>query len=218
MAGSYPTPNLAHFSSDDFHFIYEPAEDTFLFLDALEQESDYLEKLRPLVCLEIGSGSGCVSTFVSSILKSDTFYLCTDINNKAAFATKTTATLNGTDVNPIITDLVGGLLPRLEHSIDLILFNPPYVVTDSTEVASRDMIARSWAGGEKGREVMDRIFPLIPQLLSAEGVFYLVVIQENKPDEIKSLMSSLGLEMEAVLMRKAGIERLMILKFRKSHS
>lgn len=43
------------------------------------------------------------------------------------------------------------------------------------------MIARSWAGGEKGREVMDRVFPLIPQLLSAEGVFYLVVIQENKP-------------------------------------
>ena len=46
MAVDYPTPNLAHFSSDDFNFIYEPAEDTFLFLDALEQEVDFLEKLR----------------------------------------------------------------------------------------------------------------------------------------------------------------------------
>ena len=31
-------------------------------------------------------------------------------------------------------------------------------------------------------------------------------------------MSTLGLEMETILTRKAGIERLMILKFRKSYT
>ena len=29
-------------------------EDTFLLLDALEQEATELEEIRPLVCLEIG--------------------------------------------------------------------------------------------------------------------------------------------------------------------
>lgn len=42
-------------------------------------------------------------------------------------------------------------------------------------------IEASWAGGRKGREVMDRVFPLVPDLLSPGGLFYLVTIKENNP-------------------------------------
>lgn len=34
--------------------VYEPAEDTFLFLDALQDELQFLMALDPTVCLEIG--------------------------------------------------------------------------------------------------------------------------------------------------------------------
>jgi hypothetical protein len=34
--------------------VYEPAEDTFLFLDALQDELPFLEKLDPAICVEIG--------------------------------------------------------------------------------------------------------------------------------------------------------------------
>lgn len=44
-------------------------------------------------------------------------------------------------------------------------------------------IEASWAGGKKGREVMDRVFPLVPDLLSPEGLFYLVTIKENNPGD-----------------------------------
>jgi len=37
----------------------------------------------------------------------------------------------------------------------------------------------SWAGGIKGREVMDRFFPYVPELLSDHGMFYLVTVKEN---------------------------------------
>lgn len=37
--------------------VYEPAEDTFLFLDALQDELPFLTALDPAICLEIG----CVS-------------------------------------------------------------------------------------------------------------------------------------------------------------
>lgn len=34
--------------------VYEPAEDTFLFLDALQDELPFLTVLEPSICLEIG--------------------------------------------------------------------------------------------------------------------------------------------------------------------
>lgn len=42
----FPTPKISHLSTDDFSFIYEPAEDTFLLLDALEKDCVRIEELR----------------------------------------------------------------------------------------------------------------------------------------------------------------------------
>ncbi|NXL04443.1 HEMK2 methyltransferase, partial [Mesembrinibis cayennensis] len=171
---------------------------------------------RVEICLEIGSGSGVVSTFLaSSIIGSSALYICTDINPVAAYCTLETALLNNVHLQPVITDLVKGLCPRLNGKVDLLLFNPPYVVTPSEEVASHGIEA-SWAGGKKGREVMDRVFPLVPDLLSPGGLFYLVTIKENNPDEILETMKKCGLEGTRVLSRQAGQEMLTILKFRKS--
>ncbi|CAG8777868.1 2297_t:CDS:2, partial [Dentiscutata heterogama] len=64
-----PTPNLDHITSNDYENVYEPAEDTFLFLDALENDIEFLKNdVNPCICLEIGSGTGCVSTFLGQLL------------------------------------------------------------------------------------------------------------------------------------------------------
>jgi hypothetical protein len=49
-----PTPQIGHLTSDDYEHIYEPAEDSFIFLDALEEDADDLRQLQPDVCVEIG--------------------------------------------------------------------------------------------------------------------------------------------------------------------
>lgn len=77
-------------------------------------------------------------------------------------------------------------------------------------------IEASWAGGRKGREVMDRVFPLVPDLLAPGGLLYLVTIKQNNLDEILETMKKGGLEGTRVLSRQAGQEMLTILKFRKS--
>nr|XP_013810746.1 PREDICTED: hemK methyltransferase family member 2 isoform X1 [Apteryx mantelli mantelli] len=174
-----------------------------------------LFKFRVEICLEIGCGSGVVSTFLASIIGSSAFYICTDINPMAAYCTLETALLNNVHLQPIITDLVKGLSPRLNGKVDLLLFNPPYVVTPSEEVESHGIEA-SWAGGKNGREVMDRVFPVVADLLSTGGLFYLVTIKENNPDEILETMKKHGLEGTRVLSRQAGREMLTILKFKKS--
>ncbi|XP_074839556.1 methyltransferase HEMK2 isoform X1 [Carettochelys insculpta] len=170
---------------------------------------------RVEISLEVGSGSGVVSTFLASIVGPSALYICTDINPMAAFCTLETAVLNNVHLHPVITDLVTGLLPRLNGKVDLLLFNPPYVVTPSEEVESHGIEA-AWAGGKNGREVMDRLFPLVSDLLSTRGLFYLVTIQENNPDEILEAMKKCGLEGTRVLSRQAGRETLTILKFSKS--
>ncbi|KAM4676029.1 LOW QUALITY PROTEIN: methyltransferase N6AMT1 [Discoglossus pictus] len=129
----FPTPLYSHVGHGAFTDVYDPAEDTFLLIDALEQDAEELQS-RVKICLEVGCGS-VVSAFTASLI-GKCFYLCTDINPLAASCTLETAQTNKVNIEPIITDLVGGLLPRLQGKVDLLVFNPPYVVTSSEEVIS----------------------------------------------------------------------------------
>jgi release factor glutamine methyltransferase len=62
----------------------------------------------------------------------------------------------------------------------LLLFNPPYVPTPEEEV-ERGGIAAAWAGGWKGRRVIDRLIPLVPELLSENGEMLMVTVPDNDP-------------------------------------
>nr|XP_020645284.1 hemK methyltransferase family member 2 [Pogona vitticeps] len=211
-----PTPWHQHVGPQGpFSEVYEPAEDTFLLLDGLEGDAEVLRSACIDICLEVGCGSGVVSTFLASIFGPTALYLCTDINPVASLCTVETAIRNKVDIQPIITDLVTGLLPRLHGKVDLLVFNPPYVVTPSVEVKNHGIQA-AWAGGKNGREVMDRLFPLVPDLLSPKGYFYLVTIKENNPDEIIKNLEKGGLNGSELLSRQAGRENLSVLKFCKS--
>ncbi|XP_038153068.1 methyltransferase N6AMT1 isoform X2 [Cyprinodon tularosa] len=171
--------------------------------------------MSPCVCLEVGCGSGVVSAFLASVVGPSALYLCTDVNLAAAQCTATTASCNRISLQPVITDLVDSLLPRLCGKVDVLLFNPPYVVTPSEEVGSRGIEA-AWAGGERGREVTDRFLPLVAQLLSTKGLFYLITIAENNPEEIIGLLGQCGLEGGACLSTRAGNERLSVLRFHRN--
>lgn len=203
------TPDYGHVKK--YPNVYEPAEDTFLLLDALEKDQDYLKKLKPRLCLEVGGGSGVVLSFVKSILGNSTQYLSTDRNPQAVQCIKETFSVNGGAVDVIRTDLVSGI--EKKNQIDVLIFNPPYVVTYNEEI-DKDFIASTYAGGDCGRVVMDRFFPYVKSLLSDNGVFYLVVIKENKPEEIIQLFKE-KYEMKGVISmeRKAGPELLKIIKF-----
>lgn len=212
MAISYPTPIYSHAGRGEFSDVYEPAEDSFLLIDALEKDAEMLYRRRPSVCLEVGSGSGVVSAFLASVVGPSALYICTDVNSAATKCTAKTASCNNVSLQPVVTDLVECLLPRLTGKVDILLFNPPYVVTPSGEVGSAGIEA-AWAGGKRGREVTDRFLPVVSKLLSKKGLFYLITIIENNPDEILSLLAQCGLSGEVCLSTRAGNERLSVLRF-----
>ena len=210
------TPDYSHFTVKDYESIYEPSEDSFLFMDALEKDMNYLNELKPLFVFEIGSGSGVVINFLAKHLENSkqALFFSTDINFKSCLATEKTSAKNKNTVNLVNCDLVMPMRDKLEKKVDILLFNPPYVVTESHELGSRSLQA-AWAGGHDGREVMDRLFPHVDHLLSASGVFYLVCIKQNRVEDIEDLFKAMNFEMRVVLSRKAGIETLFILRFNR---
>jgi len=114
----------------------------------------------------------------------------------------------------MFTSLSSGL--RLKGSVDVLIFNPPYVVTPDEEMEGNG-ISISWAGGKDGRTVIDQFLKCVPTLLSPLGVLFLVLIEENKPDEvIKILKETHGLIGTVVAKERCGIEVLYILMVARS--
>lgn len=79
------TPDLRHLTSADYDDVYEPAEDSFLMLDAFEVELDNIKAIKPTICVEIGSGTGILSVGLASVLKESCYFITTDINPKVRF-------------------------------------------------------------------------------------------------------------------------------------
>lgn len=214
------TPSIDHLTPEDYRHVYEPAQDSFLLLDALEEDLDFLRKeLKPKVCLEIGSGSGIIITSVAKYV-GGCLCLSTDINAIACSVTKRTAAKNPpAKVDSVQMNLVDGIRP---NSVDLLLFNPPYVVTSDEELVSSKMsegqevtsqnLVFTWAGGENGRRVIDVLLEKLDTILSAEGVLYLLVLKENKPKEIIDIVSGRGFTGGIFMERRIPGEYLYILK------
>lgn len=141
-------------------------------------------------------------------------FLATDINPHAAMAAQATMQHNHvTNGHIILTSFTSAFAQRLP--VDILLFNPPYVPTPDDELHQTDIIA-SWAGGKDGRVVIDELLPQVQHILSSKGVFYMIAMKENKPQEIMHIMAqaSLGKFVSKIVAshNKRG-ENLFVIKF-----
>jgi release factor glutamine methyltransferase len=93
------------------------------------------------------------------------------------------------------------------------MFNPPYVPTPDEEVGSNGIEA-SWAGGRNGRVVLDKALPQIAQLLAyPHGVAYIVVVDDNYPEQLSQMMAeTYHITSVPWMRRRARNEFLTILK------
>lgn len=203
-----PTPL---YNLNSYPDVYEPSEDTHLFLDALEQDKDYLIARRPTLACEVGSGSGILITALASILQSSCAYFSTDINLSACNATRTTSIMNKFHVEPVRMNLTS-MFNRCKF--DIVLFNPPYVVTDVSEIVGNGL-ERAYAGGKDGREIIDSFVNKLPDVLSDKGVCYLLLLRENKIDELRGLLKKMGFISTLVVQRKIPGEHLFVYKIER---
>ncbi len=217
----YRTPDLGARSERSCD-VYDPAEDTFLLMDALEADSAILLHLRPLLVLEVGSGSGCVSVFACGMLRQllgrNVLALATDINAAATKATLRCARRN-TNRSPLLDAVHGSLALSVRKTglVDVVLFNPPYV--PSERVFEEGSIDSAWAGGLHGREIVDRLLLSLANndgqcLLAPRALAYIVALEENSPRELIATAIATGIFKTGsiVLSRSFGVERLHVIR------
>lgn len=254
-----PTPDTSHVSFDT---IYEPSEDSYLFLDTLASpsESRWLsdrfpknQESSPLV-VEVGTGSGVVLAFAAAqsqqiFGRQDILTLGTDVNRNACIATRTTATTaiqteqqpsQSVHISSLTADLCAPLRPG---SVDVLLFNPPYVPTEElpqlpsalqNDPATAEAMSRSakfdndsyflsltYAGGADGMETTDRLLEAIPGVLSARGVAYVLLCKQNRPEDVKDRIRGWGswqAETVGSSGMQAGWEKLVIVRIWREES
>lgn len=206
--------------------MYEPSEDTFVLMDTFEEQAPFL-KLRFLnsipLAVEIGTGSGLLTTFIQqNVLGENAIYLTTDINNYACLASLRTSALNRKlPTEQILIDLILCDLtsPILNNKVDLLLFNPPYVPSESVpEIPSQldfdSLVDMALCGGLDGMEVTRKVLDQLPCTLSDIGVAYILFCARNKPQEIVSNYKDKW-NIACVFERKAGWEVLSVWRFQR---
>ena len=224
-----PTPSTSHVSFDN---IYEPAEDSYLLLDTLSssEETSWLQTRFPTatscpLVVEIGTGSGVIAAFIASHARTifereDLLVLGADVNVGACSATTRTVLRAVTEsqssacyLGSICCDLTTTIL---DGSVDVLIFNPPYVPTAelpslpgagasarSAFEADSHLLSLSYAGGIDGMETTYRLLEALPTVLSNAGVAYVILCAQNKPEDVKTFVKSV-LKMEVRTISTSG--------------
>lgn len=143
--------------------VYEPREDSFLLEEAVE-------KYAAGKALDLGTGSGIQGIAAALNGCNVTF---SDINQRALDCAKANAAANGVSGDFVRSDMFGSI----HGSFDTIIFNPPYLISDSeTDLAGDDA---SLEGGASGRELIDRFLGGYRKHLNFGGIALLLESSMN---------------------------------------
>ena len=163
---------MGKFEIETDDLVYIPSDDTFLLAENLEIKEGQS-------VLEIGTGSGLVSMYASLLTDDVT---ATDINYNALELAEKNFKLN--NIGTIKLEFGDLFEPVKDKKFDVILFNTPYLPTDSDDIINDDL-NYAFDGGLDGRKVIDRFINQVSNHLNDKGIVQ--IIQSSLSDNDRTL-------------------------------
>lgn len=174
--------------------VYQPAEDSSLLLAAAREVVDPDD-----LVLDVGTGSG----FVAAELTVDpgASVVGSDLNPAACRAARErgVAVVQGNLVEPFAAG-----------SIDIVLFNPPYLPETDAGVRE-DWMEVALTGGETGRAVIDPFLDAVGRVLAPGGTVLLVASSLSGLDEIEARAAENGFAVRTLREKSFPFEMLVVL-------
>lgn len=171
--------------------VYEPAEDSYLLINALRNVGD----ISGLSLCDMGCGTGTVGLHAAARGASVTLV---DSNPAAVALARTNTTRNRIDARVVHSDLFS----NVPDTFDIIVSNPPYLPADRAE--PDDVITRSLVGGKHGYEWTARLLSEAREHLQPNGVLVFIVSSLSKPDVLHTHITANGFSHTIVATQHMG--------------
>lgn len=175
--------------------VYEPAEDSYLLLDAIEITPG--QKV-----LEMGCGSGLLSLHCSKYGAETT---AVDIDPLAVESTRNNAVRNNLQIDIKQSDL----FEQLKEKYNLIIFNPPYLPDDEFQDIK-------WSGGRSGIETTLRFLRDCGDYLKPGG--RIMIVQSSLADRTRfeEEVGNLGYDMITIREKRMFFESIFVHELKRS--
>ena len=189
---------MGKFEIETDDLVYIPSDDTFLLAENLE-----IKKGQSV--LEIGTGSGLVSMYASLLTDDVT---ATDINFNALELAEKNFKLN--NINTIKLEFGDLFEPVKDKKFDVILFNTPYLPTDSGDIINDDL-NYAFDGGLDGRKVIDRFINQVSNHLNDKGIVQIIQSSLSDNDLTLDMFDRNGFVAEIAESEKFFFEEIVLI-------
>ncbi|MCL2116781.1 MAG: class I SAM-dependent methyltransferase [Methanobrevibacter sp.] len=189
---------MGEFKIETDELVYEPSDDSFLLAENLIINKG--EKV-----LEIGTGSGIIAIYASKMTED---IVATDINfNAIELAEKNFASNGLKNIQLFLGNLFE---PVKNQKFDVILFNAPYLPTESSEILD-DNLNYAFDGGLDGRNVIDKFLNQVKNHLNHGGRVQLIQSSLSNIEETLNKLNDLGFKVEITATEKFFFEEIVLI-------
>ena len=189
---------MGKFEIETDDLVYIPSDDTFLLAKNLEIKEGQS-------VLEIGTGSGLVSMYASLLTDDVT---ATDINYNALELAEKNFKLN--NINTIKLEFGDLFEPVKDKKFDVILFNTPYLPTDSEDIINDDL-NYAFDGGLDGRKVIDRFINEVSNHLNDKGIVQIIQSSLSDTERTLDILDSKGFIAEVAKSERFFFEEIVLI-------
>ena len=190
---------------NNFADVYSPSDDSYLILDFFkkgitERKFDDIPIQEVKQILDMGTGTGIIAIFLEMVKSLINSFHCkiyaSDVLPNAIYCARLNEKLNNLNnrIRFIESNLFISFPKDLSHSLDIIIFNPPYLPSIENSLSLDN--DNTWNGGDTGIEILMEFFKQAKKFLSNQGVIYFICSSNTPVKVLLNNLSSKGFYVE----------------------